>query len=68
MVTPATQALDSLGIKYDRHAVDYDGAREGETLIQTYARQVGLQDAAQMLKTMVFSTGQAEPVSVSTEF
>ncbi|CAE7895411.1 ybaK [Symbiodinium microadriaticum] len=57
--TPATLFLESLSVPFQRHAVSKEDLREGESVTQSFARQVGLKDDSVMVKTMVFDIDKA---------
>ncbi|CAE7523189.1 ybaK [Symbiodinium natans] len=65
--TPATLFLESLSVTFQQHAVSKEDMREGESVTQSFARQVGLQDDSSMVKTMVFDIDKGaaqEPIFV----
>ena len=57
--TPATLFLESMSVPFQRHAVSKEDMREGESVTQSFARQVGLNDDSSMVKTMVFDIDKA---------
>ena len=57
--TPATVYLEIRSLPFVRHAVSKDDMRAGESVTQSFARQVGLPDDSCMVKTMVFDIDKA---------